>query len=171
MTPYTPKELLTGRRLKKYGIVNPLYTIRAAKQASLPLALACAFLEQESGGGHNEWGHDPTIFIGGGKFGPQVTKRAYLVYKQQRGPTGRGGMQGVGPMQLTYYSYQDEADKLGGCWNPYHNMQVGFKTAADHIRRYGIAEGIAAYNGRGPAAEAYSRNVQRLWQKWKARGF
>lgn len=172
---YTPAELLLGKKLRKYGIVNPLYTIRAAKSASISVPLACAFLEQESGGGRNAWGHDPTIFVGGydalhkRSYGPLVTRDGYLAYKAERGPTGRGGMQGVGPMQLTYYSYQDEADKLGGCWHPLHNMTVGFKLAASLIRRNGLQLGIKTYNGSGAAADAYAANVLRLQSKWQAR--
>jgi hypothetical protein len=56
----SPATLLLARRLKRAGIVNPLWTIKAAKVAGLRLALACAVLEQESGGGRNMFGHDPT---------------------------------------------------------------------------------------------------------------
>lgn len=165
MTPYTPSELLLGRKLKRAGIVNPLWTIRASKKAGLPLDLACAFLEQESGGGHNVFGHDPTIYSGAGA----VTEARYRAYKARRGPTGRGGMQGVGPMQLTWYSYQDDADRLGGCWKPYPNMLVGFRYAAANIKRYGLHAGIAAYNGSGPAAQSYADSVLRLRSVWARR--
>ena len=67
------------------------------------------------------FGHDPGIFHGAG----EVTKRKYLHYKQLRGSHGQGGMQGVGPAQLTYYTIQDRADKLGGCWRPGINIAVG----------------------------------------------
>lgn len=38
------------------------------------------------------------------------------------------GMQGVGPTQLTYYTFQDRADQLGGCWRPEINIRVGFES-------------------------------------------
>lgn len=163
-------------KLRKYGIVNPLWTVQAAKEAGLPLHLACAFLEQESGCGHNEWGHDPTIFIGGydalhrHAYGETVTEDAYLAYKAQRGPTGRGGMQGVGPMQLTYFSFQDDADRRGGCWHPLHNMQTGFAYAVSLIQHYGLVAGVKAYNGSGPAADAYSASVRSKAAHWSSRG-
>ena len=69
---------------------------------------------QETSGGANIFGHDTTIFAGAG----EVTKSKYLAYKKQRGPKGEGGMQGVGPLQLTFFTLQDEADDRGGCWKP-----------------------------------------------------
>lgn len=99
------------------------------------------------------FGHDPTIFAGAGA----VTRKKYLEYKQRRGHTR---MQGVGPMQLTWWEFQDHADQLGGCWIPKYNMRVGFGMAKDLIRRYGYVRGLAKYNGAGPAADAYSRSVR-----------
>ena len=80
---------------------------------------------QETGGGRNVFGHDPTVFAGAGK----VTRSKYLAYKHVRQRTGE--MQGVGPMQLTWWSYQDRADRLGGAWKPYPNMLVGFRHLAE----------------------------------------
>jgi hypothetical protein len=98
-------------RMRKNGIVNPRLTLQAARKAKLPIAVACAFLEQESSGGQNIFGHDRnTIFAGAGA----VTEAKYREYKKQRGPEGKGGMQGVGPMQLTFFSLQDRADELVG---------------------------------------------------------
>ena len=159
---YTPAEVVLGAKLKRLGIVNPLLTIRAAKAAKLPLALACAFLEQESGGGRNVFGHDPTIFVGAGA----VTKAKYLAYKAKRRASGNRQMQGVGPMQLTWWTFQDAADAEGGCWMPYANMLIGFRLAAEKIRRYGMVEGIKAYNGSGPAADRYSASVRARADKW-----
>ena len=99
----SPADALLIQKMKRNGILIPLRCLIAARSTKLPLALACALLEQESGGGANVFGHDPTIFAGAG----EVTKEKYLAYRAQRGPTGHGGMQGVGPCQLTWYSYQD----------------------------------------------------------------
>lgn len=150
-------------RMRKNGIVNPLWTLLEARKARLPIPAACAFLEQESSKGQNVFGHDPTIFVGAGP----VTEEKYQAYKKQRGPEGKGGMQGVGPMQLTWYSFQDEADKLGGCWKPRHNMAVGFQHAAALIRSQGLRLGIKAYNGTGPAADKYADHVLSLIRSWE----
>jgi len=133
----------------------PYRTVRAASKEGLELALACGFLMIETGGGTNEFGHDPTIYIGAGV----VTKKKYLAYKRERIYSGNTLMQGVGPMQLTWWSTQDEADAIGGCWNPYKNMIIGFRHAHENIERDGLHAGIAAYNGSGPAAQAYADRV------------
>ena len=56
----------------------------------------------------------------------KVTKPLYQEYLRNR---KKGlGQQGVGPMQLTTGSYQDRADKLGGCWKPgaeHHGRRAG----------------------------------------------
>jgi uncharacterized protein YcbK (DUF882 family) len=158
-----PQDALRVKRLRAHGIVNPIWTLQAARKAKLPLYLACAMLEQESGGGRNVFGHDPTIFAGAGF----VTKQKYLAYKKSRGSGVFGGMQGVGPMQLTWYGYQDEADRRGGCWKPYVNMWVGFEHAANLIRQKGLAAGLAAYNGSGPAATRYAQSVIAKSQHWQ----
>lgn len=154
--------------LERHGIVYPRTTLRLARrvnreQGHMPLALACALLDQETGGGHSVFGHDPTIFSGAGK----VTKRKYRAYLRQRGPEGRGGMQGVSSLQLTYWSIQDEADRRGGCWRPNINIYVGLSHLAAQIEAHGHHGGIRAYNGAGAAAEAYAREVANRQKRWK----
>jgi hypothetical protein len=140
-------------RMRRCGIRNVYWTFHQAHVARLGLPLACAMLMQESGGGRNEFGHDPTIFAGAG----QVTKQSYLTYRALRDQTRR--CQGVGPCQLTSAGLQDAADTLGGCWIPRWNMAVGFHYLAEQIRAHGLEAGVAAYNGSGPAAARYSRTV------------
>jgi hypothetical protein len=148
--------------LRAHGIVNPVWTIQAAKKAGLKLAYACACLEKETGGGHNVFGHDPTIFRGAGA----VTPAKYAAYKKQRLASGNRLMQGVGSVQLTWWSIQDAADRLGGCWHPLHNMTVGFTALAALIHKYGAQHGAAAYNGSGPAADAYGRDFVAKVARW-----
>jgi hypothetical protein len=142
-------------RLKHAGILIPVRMVMAAQDAGLNVALAAAILIQESGGGQNIFGHDPTIYAGAG----EVTETKYHDYLARRGPTGAGGMQGVGPCQLTFWSIQDAADRLGGCWKPLCNMREGFQLLAENIRRGGLEAGVAAYNGEGPAADGYAATV------------
>ena len=80
-------------RLRAGNIVAPRIAIQEAKRAGLPLELACALLEKESGGGKNVYGHDPSIFRGAG----QVTRENYARYKKARLASGNRQMQGVGP--------------------------------------------------------------------------
>lgn len=157
----TPADTVIVDKLGRLGVLMPADCLVAARVAKLPLHLAASLLIQESGGGRNVYGHDPTIFSGGPGPGQpnEVTEASYKEYLRLRGPKGEGGMQGVGPCQLTWWSYQDEADRLGGCWDPLTNMKVGFRLLADKIRRYGLHAGVKAYNGSGAAAEAYAAKV------------
>jgi len=118
---------------------------------------------QESGGGKNEWGHDPTIFICGGTFGQPVTEESYTAYVVERDATGK--MQGVGPCQLTWKGYQDQADALGGCWKPIINMIVGFGIIAGY-RKAGLSwrDCWKRYNG----SDAYADQMVKRQAEWKA---
>jgi hypothetical protein len=169
----TPQQQVKARLLIVLGIVNPQWTVEAEHNTGLELAIACAFLEQESGGGRNVFGHDRDgqgRYIFPAKDGDvAVTEELYTEYKRRRGPKGKGGMQGVGPMQLTFYSFQDRADELGGCWQPRANMQAGFEHAADLIRRNGMNLGIKTYNGSGPQADRYLAQMLPRIEKWRAK--
>lgn len=151
-------------RLRAGNIVAPQIAIQEAKRAGLPLELACALLEKESGGGKNVYGHDPSIFRGAG----QVTRENYARYKKARIASGNRQMQGVGPCQLTWWEFQDQADAQGGCWRPRYNMRVGFLHLANLIKRYGESDGARRYNGSGSAAEAYSRDLLVKARKWES---
>lgn len=156
------RQILCARR---HGIVNPLIAWQESRRQGIGFPLACAILEQESGGGWNIFGHDPTIYAGAGR----VTRHKYLAYKTERIISGDRLMQGVGPLQLTWWSTQDEADREGGCWRPRINMRIGFRTLAGNIRRYGHWQGIRAYNGSGPNAVRYAWQVTRREQEWVRR--
>jgi hypothetical protein len=155
--PLPPVDQEVVDRMRAAGIVVPARALRAARAAKLELATACGVLMQETNGGRNVYGHDPTIFVGAGV----VTPENYAEYKRQRdglGPAHRR-MQGVGPVQLTWWETQDEADAEGGCWDPETNMRVGFRHIAAAISQHGLFEGLRAYNGAGLGAERYATQV------------
>jgi hypothetical protein len=111
---------------------------------------------QETGGGINEFGHDPTVAVGWGT----VTEAKYRQYAKLRdNPTPGSHCQGVGPCQLTSFTYQSFADGRGGCWKPLVNMKVGFEALAASIRRDGLRAAVVAYNGSGVLAEHYADAV------------
>lgn len=128
----------------------------------------------ESSGGRNVFGNDVTrcpddqlgYFRGG-----EVTKASYEAYKSTRDECG---YQGVGPAQLTWYSYQDQADELGGCWRPEFNCRVGFQTLANLIESNNgdMQAGFGQYNG-GPrwrentAAVKYAQRGLELLSTWR----
>jgi hypothetical protein len=143
-------DLASAKRAAEHGMDRSLRLLMEARQAGIGQSLALALRTQETGikGDGNVFGHDPTIFVGAG----QVTKAKYLAYKHQRGNHGQGGMQGVGPLQLTYFSFQDRADQLGGCWNVTYNYRVGFRDLAHLIdvhrhMNHPVRVALAVYNG------------------------
>ena len=156
LATYTRSERRRIDAARDRGCAMAQAAFRASRKADIPFYVACAFLKQETGGGRNVFGHDASIFAGAGK----VTKAKYLRYKRLRERTGR--MQGVGPMQLTWHTFQDRADRIGGAWDPYVNMLVGFRHLADLRRDLGSWHGAArAYNGSGPMAQRYAAEMSR----------
>lgn len=140
------------------GIKNPYKAYRASREGGIPFYVMCAVLEKESAGGENVFGHDPTIFVGAGR----VTKNKYLAYKRQR--QAGGGMQGVGPMQLTWWEFQDLADKRGGCWKPYINMVVGAEILHKYWNQTGNWERVGTkWNG----SPDYGRDLFLKIDKWR----
>lgn len=159
----TPRDLVLARRAKKAGANYGLRIIMEARRAGIPLSLAFALIEQESGF-RNVFGHDPTTSIPKDWQGREVTKDRYLHYKKNRSSEG---MQGVGPAQLTWYEYQDQADKRGGAWIPKHNIGVAMDHLAALLRvKSNRHEAIKGYNGTGPAAEKYAKQVEDRMKKW-----
>lgn len=155
-----------AKTARRFGMNHAWTTAHEAAKAGIPVSLGFALVEQETGTCRNVYGHDPVR--NRAPKGGHVTKKNYLgVYLPDR---KRGlGMQGVGPLQLTWFATQDVADKLGGCWKPKVNLRVGFSTLAALIRQFGYAKGVERYNGSGPAAVAYSANVRRNAAKWHTR--
>lgn len=142
------------------------HILHACDTTGLPLSYALALVEKETGF-KNVFGHDPTRAIPSSWRGSRVTWAKYKVYKAAR-KLGRG-MQGVGPTQLTWFAFQDQADKLGGCHKPYPNMVVGFRLLKSHIDAYGKTAGAALFNGSGPDADAYGRDWVRKQENWHKR--
>ncbi len=142
--------------------------VRESLRSRVPLALACAIVEKETGF-QNVFGHDPVRNPiksppGGLLAVTRDNYRAYLGHRR----SGLGN-QGVGPMQLTSPGLQDRADALGGCWLPGPNIRVGLEFLAGNIRRLGLRAGVVAYNGSGPAAQRYAADVLARARTWEAR--
>jgi hypothetical protein len=165
ITPPKPKHIRAAIIARRAGIRNALMVVQEAQKADIPVSLALAIVEQESGG-RNVFGHDPTSSVPAAWKGGSVTEARYLQYKRDRAAKG---MQGVGPMQLTWWEYQDRADLMGGCWIPRNNIRVGLQILRANIAKHGRFAGIAAYNGTGVAAEHYARSVEARSSVWSRR--
>lgn len=145
-----------------FGIKIPYQTMKASDDTGVPFYVLCAFLEQESAGGRNIFGHDPTIYRGAGR----VTKAKYLAYKRVRDSTNPRKMQGVGPMQLTWWEFQDEADAAGGCWRPVYNVLVGARILARYRAEGRTWQQVATkYNG----SVSYGNEVAARITQWQQR--
>jgi hypothetical protein len=158
------RDVTLALRAKKYGARYSLRIIWEARAAGIPISLAFALVEQESNF-RNVYGHDPVR--NPAPKGGAVTKRNYLAYKADR---QRGlGMQGVGVTQLTWFGYQDEADRLGGCWTVKAQLRVAFQRLAEMRKTYGTWNALRRYNGAGPRAHRYADEVLRKAQVWHKR--
>lgn len=166
------RDMTLAYRAKRAGSKN--YTLRIiweARRAGIPISAGFALVEKESGF-RNVFGHDPTASIPADWKGTTVTERKYDYYLRKR---ARYGMQGVGPTQLTWWEYQDRADRLGGCHVPKHNIRVGFEVFASHFKKYrsrgynvrtSLRLAGRDYNGTGRAAEAYGWDFVRKYDRW-----
>jgi hypothetical protein len=180
MTLLEPQEQRNVARF--HGIQIPGVAWNASEEAGVPFSVICAFLTQESGGGANIYGHDvdtielpdgtvrttPRPFWGHG----QVTETNYAAYLVERDLGVREKRwehlghrsQGVGPMQLTFWTIQDEADREGGCWNPRTNILTGARILKRH-RETGKSwwQTALAYNGK----ESYANEMLDRIQQWR----
>lgn len=152
--------------LAAWGVLRAAEVVEVAAGAGLELASAAAMLEKESSGGQNLWGRDGVQTGGFYVKGSPVTRAAYQAWLPNRSHLGS---QGVGPCQLTYPPLQDQADRLGGCWDWRINITVGFRHLAGLQKQYGIRGGFRRYNGSGPAAEAYADDAMAKRAKWLTR--
>lgn len=163
------RDIALAVKAKRHGSNYSLRIVLEARRAGVPISLGFALIEQESNF-RNVFGSDPTIYVGAGT----VTKGKYLGYRRLRGSKGQGGMQGVGPAQLTYYTYQDRADALGGCWVPKHSIRVAFTDLATMIAKHGRRKGLGVYNAgetgwkRG-LGRGYADSVLAKMRRWHGR--
>lgn len=142
------------------GCKMPYKAWKVSQKTGVPMWFICAILEQETSGGRNVFGQDPSIFRNAGT----VTEAKYKAYKAQRIRSGNRYMQGVGPMQLTWWEFQDQADKMGGTWKPYVNILAGAKilkswktnnnTWVDTTKRWN-------------SGSEYQREIKQVAAKWR----
>ena len=156
------RDLQLARRAKKHGAEHSLRIVWEARRAGIPISLAFAVVEQESGF-QNVFGHDH----GGMYPGLSVTKErvAGLI----RALREHRGANGVGLTQLTWPPFVYAAERLGGAHLPKNQLRVGFGHLSDLIRHYGTRDGLAAYNAGGPhnrMGQHYARLVLDKRDKW-----
>lgn len=168
--------------LDSWGVLRADEIVATARAVGLGVDYAATLLELESGPtasdpriGRNVWGHDKVDTGGAYVMGAEVTEAAYRAYCALVS-TGTIKRQGVGPVQLTARDFQDQADRLGGCWRPELSTRVGFALLAAYLSRYGEHDAYTAYNGgpgaiasHQPDAWAYGDKALVLLAKWRDR--
>jgi len=157
--------------IRRHGGRYEQEIIAASRATKVPVALLCAMIETETGF-QNVFGSDNVAnpIKSRGRPFLKVTKPLYQEYLRNR---RKGlGQQGVGPMQLTTGSYQDRADKLGGCWKPGPNIMVGAQVLVEKTRTVGggVRNGVKAYNSWSEAGDHYAdKLVMPRYRQWKER--
>jgi hypothetical protein len=147
------RDVRAAVRARRAGARYALRIVREARRSGVDPALALALVERESDF-RNVFGND--LVTSPQARGGRVTRGRYRLYRDLR---ERGyGAQGIGLTQLTWPSFQDAADGIGGCWKPRCQLRVGFDVLAEHIRTRGERAGLAAYTG-GARADRYAAQV------------
>lgn len=157
----------TTDTLTKNGLANAAAIVTAATTVGVPLWIAAAFVEQESGG-KNVFGHDAGgAYSGGGT----VTQAKYNDFLRmvRAGHTSNG----VGPLQITYPGYfTPRTAEVANLWQPEANIVFGLriikgylagKTDDTTINRAG-----QRYNSGSPTgAPSYGASVLAKAKKWR----
>ena len=164
----TPTEILAAG-----GLVNADLIVQAASATGVPLAIAAAMIQKESGG-KNVYGHDGSAETGPGvfstKYGPvfiggttyaqgsdiPVTQGNFAEFLRR--VTAGEKSNGVGPAQITYAGYFKQAPDYP-FWDALANIRFGLTILADYLdddfSDSSISSAGARYNGgTNPGAKA-----------------
>lgn len=181
----TPTEILTAG-----GLVNADLIVQSATATGIPLAIAAAMIQKESGG-KNVYGHDGSAETGPGvfstKYGPVVIGGTTYAQSSDipvtqgnfaeflRRVTAGGKSNGVGPAQLTYAGYFKQAPDYP-FWDALANIRFGLTILADYLdddfSDSSISSAGAHYNGGttpGSKALAYGADLLAQTKIWRAR--
>lgn len=167
----TSRDLQLAWRARRAGAKYSLRIILEARRTGIPLSLAFALVETESGF-RNIFGADRGSILKHEK----VTKKK--VDRLLRFVAAGGPSNGVGLTQLTYPPFIKQANAAGGAHLPKYQLRVGFGALRDKIARHGgrVRPALAMYNaGRAdsPVGLSYADKVvakQRRWHQVLVKG-
>lgn len=147
--------------------------VEEAKRAGLELIVGCGLIEHEGAGAQNIFGCD---FGAGYRGRPPYCNDLVTKDRLQallRNVEADGGSNGVGQTQLTYPPFIYEAERLGGAHLTRWQLRVGFTLVASYIRKYGLREGLGAYNAgesnRRSVLNTYVPKVEAAIAGWRER--
>ena len=174
------------------GLSNAAAIVAGAKAAGVPLHIAAAIVEKESGG-KNVYGRDSGgihssrpngVTVDGVTYAPgdlvPVSRDSYLVFLSRllRADGSWTGVKsnGVGPMQITYWGYHRDARRAGiDLSNPAKNIEFGLRILAGHLNgsytQYSVERAGTLYNA-GTLANGVNGYGRDLWVKseaWRVR--
>lgn len=141
-----PRDAELARKLRARGVKNALRIViecRHRHDGVIAVSLGIAIQEQESNG-RNIFGADENAPF---THKPVTKARVLQLVEHVR---GGGKSNGVGPMQLTFLPFIEEANRDGGAWVPAVNISTGLGIIADHVKQHGVRKGLATYNGGSP---------------------
>lgn len=181
----TPTEILAAG-----GLVNADLIVQAASATGVPLAIAAAMIQKETGG-KNIYGHDGSTETGPGvfstKYGPvtingvtyaqgsdiPVTQGNFTEFRRR--VTAGEKSNGVGPAQLTYAGYFKQAPDYP-FWDALANIRFGLTVLADYLNDdfsdSSISSAGAHYNGGttpNATALAYGADLLTITTAWRAK--
>lgn len=141
--------------------------VEEARRTGLALNIACALVEQESGG-RNIFGCDA-----GAPFCHEPVTAAKIQQLLAHIDAG-GASQGVGLTQLTWHTFIRDAQNLGGAHIPRNQCRVGFGLLAGYLKKYPYQRALASYNaGEGSwyvgVQNGYAGAVASKAAAWKQR--
>jgi len=165
-TPGTNDDKLL-KMVRAAGHFHGSAILAESKRESVPLALALALVEQESGF-RNIFGCD----LGPKSVAPwchqhvtRVRVQALIAHVENGGTSN-----GVGLTQLTSIDFIRQAEAEGGAHKVGPQCRVGFRILHGLIERNGERVGIGAYNGgEGNPNLDYAKSVLALRDQWQAR--
>ncbi|NLA29808.1 MAG: N-acetylmuramoyl-L-alanine amidase, partial [Propionibacterium sp.] len=180
----TPTEILAAG-----GLTNADLIVQAATATGIPLAIAAAMIQKESGG-KNVYGHDGSaetgpgvfstrygpVFIGGTTYAQgsdiPVTQGNFAEFLRR--VTVGEKSNGVGPAQITYAGYFKQAPDYP-FWDALANIRFGLTILADYLdddfSASSISSAGARYNGGtnpGEKALAYGADLLTKTNAWRA---
>lgn len=142
----TSRDAELARKLRARGVKNALRIViecRHRHNGVIAVSLGLALQEQESEG-RNIFGADTNA-----PFAHQPVTKARVLKLVEHVRAG-GVSNGVGPMQLTFIGFIEEANRDGGAWDPAVNIATGLGIIAGHVKQHGVRHGLATYNAGTP---------------------
>lgn len=155
------RDAALAHRLRARGVKNALRIViecRHRHDGLIPLSLGLALQEQESEGRNIFGADDDAPFPHQPVTKARVLKLVELVHA---GSISNG----VGPMQLTFIGFIEEANRDGGAWDPAVNIATGLGIIAGHVKDHGVRDGLATYNGGKPTSEKGQKYAKQVLER------